>query len=106
DDRPIQRSGRSPLSFLVSSSSAFFRSNFWQAAVTSVVSCLTSHLSFSFGPWSKAETGAPASCQSALNWAPRSACKRDPFERRVLAVALAPSELAGVAETARARAGT
>src|SRR5262245_55685705 len=45
-------------------------------------------------------------CQSALNWAPRSACKRDPFERRVLAVALAPSELAGVAETARARAGT
>src|SRR5215510_2174983 len=41
-------------------------------------------------------------CQSALNWAPRSACKRDPFERRVLAVALAPSELAGVAETARA----
>jgi hypothetical protein len=28
------------------------------------------------------------------------------FERRVLAVALAPSELAGVAETARAWAGT
>ena len=46
------------------------------------------------------------SCQSALNWAPLSASKRDPFERRVLAVALAPSELAGVAATARARAGT
>src|SRR5262245_47825233 len=61
NDRPIQRSGRSPLSFLVSSSTAFFRSSFWQAAVTSVVSCLSSHLSFSFGPWSRAETGAPAS---------------------------------------------
>src|SRR5262245_17242333 len=57
----LHRSGRSPLSFRVSSSSAFFRSSFWQAAVTSVVSCLSSHLSFSFGPWSKAETGAPAS---------------------------------------------
>src|SRR5262245_24940135 len=44
-------------------------------------------------------------CQSALNWAPLSASKRDPFERLVLAVALAPSELAGVATTARARAG-
>jgi hypothetical protein len=30
--------------------------------------------------------------------------KRDPFERRVLTVALAPSELVGVAETARVRA--
>ena len=52
--------------------------------------------------------GAPATadCQSALDWDPLSASKRDPFERRVLAVALAPSELAGVAETARARAGT
>ena len=45
-------------------------------------------------------------CQSALDWDPLSASKRDAFERRVLAVALAPSELAGVAETARARAGT
>src|SRR5262249_7027278 len=45
-------------------------------------------------------------CQSALNWAPLSASKRDPCERLVLAVALAPSELAGVATTARARAGT
>ena len=45
-------------------------------------------------------------CQSALDWDPLSASKRDPFERRVLAVALARSELAGVAETARARAGT
>ena len=43
-------------------------------------------------------------CQSALEWDPLSASKRDPFERRVLPVALAPSELAGVAETARARA--
>ncbi len=43
-------------------------------------------------------------CQSALDRAPLSASKRDPFERRVRPVALAPSELAGVAETARARA--
>jgi hypothetical protein len=34
---------------------------------------------------------------------PLSASKRDPFGRRVLLVALAPSELVGVAETARAR---
>ena len=43
------------------------------------------------------------SCQSAPNRDPLSASKRDPFERRVRAVALAPSELVGVAETARAR---
>ena len=43
-------------------------------------------------------------CQSALDRAPLSASKRDPFERRVRPVALAPSELAGVAETERARA--
>jgi hypothetical protein len=42
-------------------------------------------------------------CQSALDWDPLSASKRDPFERRVRAVALAPSELAGIAETVRAR---
>ena len=42
-------------------------------------------------------------CQSALEWDPLSASKRDPFDRRVLMVALAASELAGVAETARAR---
>jgi hypothetical protein len=42
-------------------------------------------------------------CQSALDWDPRSASKGDPFDRRVLMVALAASELAGVAETARAR---
>ena len=46
---------------------------------------------------------ATAKCQSALDRDPISASKKDPFERRVLAVALAPSELAGVAETARAR---
>ena len=44
-------------------------------------------------------------CQSALDRDPRSASNGDPLERRVLAVALAPSELAGVAETARARVG-
>ncbi len=42
-------------------------------------------------------------CQSALDWDPLSASKRDPFERRVRPVALAASELAGVAETLRAR---
>ena len=42
-------------------------------------------------------------CQSALDWDPLSASKRDPFERRVRLVALVPSELAGVAETVRAR---
>jgi hypothetical protein len=47
--------------------------------------------------------GAARECQSALEWDPLSASKRDPFDRRVLLVALAASELAGVAETARAR---
>ena len=47
--------------------------------------------------------GTEVVCQSAPERDPRSASKRDPFERRVLAVALAPSELVGVAETARAR---
>ena len=42
-------------------------------------------------------------CQSALEWDPLSAYKRDPFDRRALLVALASSELVGVAETARAR---
>jgi hypothetical protein len=42
-------------------------------------------------------------CQSAFNIDPVSASNFDPLERRVLAVALAPSELVGVAETARAR---
>jgi transposase, IS5 family len=42
-------------------------------------------------------------CQSASNRDPRFASKRDPFERRVRPVAFAPSELVGVAETARAR---
>src|SRR5262250_344822 len=44
-----------------------------------------------------------ARCQSASNRDPRFASKRDPFERRVRPVAFAPSELVGVAETARAR---
>ena len=43
-------------------------------------------------------------CQSAPNIDPLSASNVDPLERRVLTVALAPSELVGVAETARARA--
>ena len=45
-----------------------------------------------------------ASCQSAFKFDPASASNFDPFGRRVLAVALAPSELVGVAETVRARA--
>jgi hypothetical protein len=42
-------------------------------------------------------------CQSASDWDPLSASKRDPFDRRVLLVALGASELVGVAETPRAR---
>jgi len=42
-------------------------------------------------------------CQSASNRDPRSASKRDPFVLRFERLALAPSELVGVAETARAR---
>jgi DNA invertase Pin-like site-specific DNA recombinase len=45
-----------------------------------------------------------AKCQSAFKFDPASASNFDPFGRRVLAVALAPSELVGVAETVRARA--
>src|SRR5713226_838706 len=65
-------------------------------------------------PWSatpgqnvpcNAVTNRPYSCQSASNFDPRSASNFDPLERRVRAVALAPSELVGVAETARARVG-
>jgi ATPase subunit of ABC transporter with duplicated ATPase domains len=43
-------------------------------------------------------------CQSAFKFDPASASNFDPLGRRVLAVALAPSELVGVAETVRARA--
>jgi hypothetical protein len=42
-------------------------------------------------------------CQSAFKFDPSSASNFDPFERRGLAVALVSSELAGVAETWRAR---
>jgi adenine-specific DNA-methyltransferase len=42
-------------------------------------------------------------CQSAPKFDPVSASNFDPFERRVLAVALGSSELVGVAETSRAR---
>ena len=48
-------------------------------------------------------TGLSKSCQSALKFDPVSASNFDPFDRRVLAVALASSELAGIAETWRAR---
>ena len=44
-----------------------------------------------------------AECQSACKFDPRSASNFDPLVRRVRAVALAPSELVRVAETARAR---
>ena len=50
------------------------------------------------------KAAAAADCQSAFKFDPVSASNFDPFERRVLAVALASSELAGVAETWRARA--
>jgi DNA repair exonuclease SbcCD ATPase subunit len=42
-------------------------------------------------------------CQSARKFDPSSASNFDPFERRCLTVALGSSELAGVAETRRAR---
>ncbi len=45
----------------------------------------------------------PTDCQSAFNFDPASASNFDPLQARVLMVALAPSELAGVAETVRAR---
>jgi hypothetical protein len=46
-----------------------------------------------------------STCQTASKFDPRSASNFDPLWRRALAVALAPSELVGVAETARARVG-
>ena len=42
-------------------------------------------------------------CQSAFKFDPVSASNFDPFERRVLTVAVVSSELAGIAETRRAR---
>jgi len=47
--------------------------------------------------------GLKAHCQSASDRDPRSASKRDFFVLRFERLALAPSELVGVAETARAR---
>ena len=44
-------------------------------------------------------------CQTASKFDPRLASNFDPLWRRVLAVALALSELVGVAEAARARVG-
>jgi len=60
-------------------------------------------LSFPEWPQRRQSANSAADCQSALDWDPRSASKGDPFDRRVLMVALAASELVGVAETARAR---
>ena len=51
----------------------------------------------------KGEPGGTPQCQSAFKFDPGSASNFDPFERRVLTGALASSELAGVAETWRAR---
>jgi DNA invertase Pin-like site-specific DNA recombinase len=48
---------------------------------------------------------ARVACQSAPNQDPGSASKRDPTFLRFERLALAPSELVGVAETARARVG-
>jgi hypothetical protein len=42
-------------------------------------------------------------CQSAFKFDPSSASNFDPFERAGFAVALGSSELAGIAETRRAR---
>ena len=42
-------------------------------------------------------------CQSAFKFDPASASNFDPFERRVLTVAVVSSELAGVAEMRRPR---
>ena len=42
-------------------------------------------------------------CQSAFKFDPVSASNFDPFERRVLTVALVSVELVGIAETRRAR---
>ena len=42
-------------------------------------------------------------CQSAFKFDPVSASNFDPFKRRVLTVALVSLELAGIAETRRAR---
>ena len=53
-----------------------------------------------------AEGKSAKGCQSASNFDPRSASNFDPLGPRVLTVALAPSELARVAETGRARVGT
>ena len=47
--------------------------------------------------------GAGQQCQSASDRDPRSASKRDPFVLPFERLALAPSELVGVAETVRAR---
>ena len=51
-------------------------------------------------PYVKVAIVAIASvCQSALDRDPRSASKRDPLVLRFERLALAPSELAGIAET-------
>jgi hypothetical protein len=54
-------------------------------------------------PLVTANTSTTNTCQSAPKFDPRSAFNFDLLERRVRTVALAPSELVRVAETARAR---
>jgi nitroreductase len=54
--------------------------------------------------WKVCFPQATTRCQSAFKFDPVSASNFDPFGRRFLAVALAPSALVGVAETVRARA--
>src|SRR5258708_30959143 len=70
----------------------------------SILNCVTSARLRAAGINPQGRKG-PHACQSASNFDPRSASNFDPLERRVRAVALAPSELVGVAETARARDG-
>jgi hypothetical protein len=63
---------------------------------------LTSGPSFISSPQAADEMRA-LTCQSALDRDPVSASKRDPLVLRFERLAFAPSELAGVAETGRAR---
>jgi len=62
------------------------------------------HLVVQYGDGYTGREGlAVAACQSAFNRDPGSASKRDPTFLRFERLALAPSELVGVAETGRAR---
>ena len=73
----------------------------------SVTPVLVTYNPFRVGHFVVRATGEriDSACQSAPKFDPLSASNFDPLERRVRTVALAPSELAGVAETGRARVG-